>query len=132
MLIRKCMDVLLCENIVLCTYTSLSLRNIIKTDSCKPRILHNSSSSAFIHRSTCCCSSFIGSWLLFIKIVEIVEHKIHIFLLFTLKVMYNSMVFVNFNSYMSICLSRYSSRFYKLAILVIIQIVVSLGSRNIH
>jgi hypothetical protein len=132
MLIWKCLDILLCKNVVLCSYTPLSLRNIIISDSWKSCVLHDSSPAAFIHGSICCRSSFVGSGLFFVEIVEIVEHKIHIFLLFTLKVMYYSMVFVNFNSYMSVCLSRYGPWLYKLAFLMIIQIVVSLGSRNVH
>ena len=126
------MNILLGKDVILCAHASLSLRNIVKSNTSKPSILYNSSSTAFIHSSTCCCSSFIGSWLFFVEIIEIIEHKIHIFLFFTLKMMYNSMVFVNFYSYMSVCLSRYCSRFYKLTLLVVVQIVISLRSRNIH
>ena len=120
MLIRQWLNILLCKNIILSSHTSLCLRNIIKSDSCESCILHNPPSTAFIHCSTCCRSSFISSRLFFIEIVEIVEHQIHIFLLFTLKVMYYSMIFMNFYSNMSVRLSRYCSWFYKLAFLVVV------------
>lgn len=116
----------------MCSDTSLRLRSIIKSNSCKSWILNDSTFTTFIHGSTCSRSPFVSCWLFFIKIIEIVEHKIHIFLLFTLKVMNNSMIFMNFDSYMGVCLPRYSSRLNELALLVVIQIVVSLSSRYIH
>ena len=116
----------------MCADTPLRLRSIIKSNSCESWILNDSSFTAFIHSSTCSRSPFVGCRLFFVEIIEIVEHKIHIFLLFTLKVMNNSMVFMNFDSYMGVCLPRYSSRLNELALLMVIQIVVSLSSWYIH
>ena len=132
MLIRQCLNILLCKNVVLNANSSLCLWNIIIAYSCQPCILNNSSSATFIHSSTSCCSSFILSLLFFVEIVEIVKHQIHIFLLFTLKVMNNSMIFMDFDSYMSISLSRYCSRLDELTLLMIIYIIVPLSSLNIY
>jgi len=46
--------------------------------------------------------------------------------------MNNSMIFMDFDSYMSISLSRYCSRLDELTLLMIINIIVPLSSRNIY
>jgi len=46
--------------------------------------------------------------------------------------MNDSMIFMDFDSYMSISLSRYCSRLDELTLLMIIDIIVSLSSRNIY
>lgn len=64
-----------------------------------------------------------------LEIIEIIEHQIHIVLFFVLKMMYNPLIFVNFNSNVCISLSWNSSWFYKI---IIIQIVASLCCRNLR
>lgn len=70
-------------------------------------------------------SSFI--LLVLVKIVEVVKHEIHVLLLLTLQVVDNPLIFVNFDSYVSISLSRDGSRFDQL---VLIDVVISLSCGN--
>lgn len=52
-----------------------------------------------------------SSSLLIIKIIKVIKHQIHVFLLFFLQVMDDALIFVDFNSDMSISLPRYGSWF---------------------
>ena len=74
-----------------------------------------------------CCTSCswtstirsLTSLVILTKVVEIVEHEIHVFLFLALQMMNNALVFVNLNSDVRISLSRNGSRFDKAACLLI-------------
>jgi len=64
-------------------------------------------------------AAVLGWWFIW-KIVEIVKHEVHIFLLFTLQMMYDSLVFMHLDTNVSICLSRNGSGFYEICLLQLI------------
>jgi hypothetical protein len=57
--------------------------------------------------STSCWSSTVWSWSVgaVVEVVEIVEHQVHVLLLLPLKMMYNSLVFMDFYSDVGVGLS---------------------------
>ena len=72
--------------------------------------------------STIWCSSTI------IKVIEIVEHQVHVFLFFTLQVVDDTLVFVNFDSNVGVSLSGYSSRLNELPLRILVHVITPLGS----
>ena len=93
------------------------------------------SASSTCYRSltviSCCWPSSIWrcTWLI-TKIVEIIEHQIHVFLFVLLQMMYDSLIFVNFNSNMSIGLARYCTGFHEVCALILIEIITALNCRH--
>ena len=65
--------------------------------------------------------------LILVKIVEVVKHEVHVLLLLTLQMVDDPLIFVNFNSYMSISLSGDGSRFDQL-VLIVFVITLSCGN----
>ena len=83
--------------------------------------------------SICCTSSWppaIRLSTLNVEFIKIVEHQVHIFLLFSLEMVYDSLILVNFNSYVGISLPRNSPWLYKIALLIVV--IISLSCRNFH
>ena len=64
------------------------------------------------------------------EIVEVIKHQIHILLFLTLQMMDDSLIFMNLDSNVRVCLPRNSPRLYKTASLLI-HIIAALCCRNI-
>ena len=65
----------------------------------------------------------------FVKVIKIIEHKIHVLLFFTLKMVDDALVFVDFDPDMRISLARDSSRLYKVGLrLFLLHVVITLAS----
>ena len=85
-----------------------------------------------------CCSSCrrpstirtLATLVVLAEIIEIVEHQVHIFLFLTLQMVNDSLVLVDFDPNVRICLSRNRSRLYKTSCFLV-HIVATLSSRNI-
>lgn len=67
-----------------------------------------------------------------VKVIEVIKHEVHIFLLFSLQVVYDSLILVDFDSYVSISLTRDGSRLDEVARLILIHVVATLGCRHIR
>jgi hypothetical protein len=63
------------------------------------------------------------------EVIEIIEHQVHVFLLLFLQVVNNSLVFVNLNSDVCVCLSRDGPWFNEI---VDVDVVASLSSGNLR
>lgn len=109
--------------VVLGSHTSLSLRALRSS---------NDRSSTIKIRSTSSWSSSIWRIVTIVKIIEVIKHEVHIFLLLSLQMVDDSLIFMNFDSYVSISLTGDGSWFDKVAGLVLIHVVATLGSRNIR
>lgn len=101
--------------VVLRSHTSLSLWSIIN---------HRSSSTFLV--PNCCRPPAVRSGTTMAKIVEVVEHQVHVLLLLTLQVMNDPLILVYFDPYMRISLSRNGSWLYKLTLRILINIVTAL------
>lgn len=79
--------------------------------------------------TSCSWSSPVWGVVTIIKVIKIIEHQVHVLLFFTLKVVDNALVFVDFDPDMSISLARDSSRLYKVGLrLFFLHVVIALAS----
>lgn len=79
--------------------------------------------------SSCRPPSVWCAWI--VEIIEIVEHEVHIFLFFSLQMMYNPLIFVDLYPDMRICLSWDSSWLLKFSSDLIFRMVAALCSGHI-
>ena len=76
---------------------------------------------------SCCWASPVGSYVSIIEVVEVVEHEIHILLFFSLEVVNDSLILVDFDSDVRISLPRDSSRLYEVSLrLILLHIIIIL------
>ena len=109
--------------VILGSHTSLSLWALRSS---------NDWSSTIKIRSSSSWSSSIWRIVTVVKVIEVIKHEVHIFLLLSLQMVDDSLIFVDFDSYVSISLTRDGSWFDKVTGLVlIIHVVATLGSRNV-
>ena len=111
--------------VILGTHSSLSLWTCLTLQSV---------TATFVCGTTGGRTSSIGSLASLIvcraEIVEVIKHQIHILLFLTLQMMDDSLILMNFNSDMSICLPRNSPWLNK-ATCFLIHIIATLCCRNI-
>lgn len=58
-----------------------------------------------------------------IEIVEVVEHEVHVFLLVMLQMMYDALILVHLNAYVSVSLARYGAWLYESGVRPILVLV---------